>query len=255
VNIQDKVVIVTGGASGIGEACAIAFADAGAKVLIADKNERLGKEVAAALKHRGKEAEFVVTDVADEQAVAKMVARAVEVFGGLDGAVNAAGIPPNAMPIQEITAEELRRNFDTMLFGVGLCMKYEVRALLARGAGSIVNISSAGGLYGVSSLGAYIAAKHGVVGLTRSAALELATMGVRVNAICPGLIDTPQYHGLKESGADWSVIVKRCPMNRFGEPSEVADVALWLLSAKSSYVTGQAIAVDGGLTAGPMFDR
>jgi len=183
------------------------------------------------------------------------VARAVEIFGGLDGAVNAAGIPPNAMSIQDITAEELRRNFDTMLFGVGICMKYEVQAMLARGAGSIVNISSAGGLYGVASLGPYIAAKHGVVGITRSAALELATMDVRVNAICPGLIDTPQYHGLKASGSDWSAIVRRCPMNRFGRASEVADVALWLLSAKSSYVTGQAISVDGGLTAGPMFDR
>jgi NAD(P)-dependent dehydrogenase (short-subunit alcohol dehydrogenase family) len=255
VDLQKKVVIVTGGASGIGEACAIAFADAGAKVLIADLNDRLGTDVARSLIDRGKEAEFLPTDVTDEHAISKMVDRAVEIFGGLDGAVNAAGIPPNAMPIQDVTAEELRRNFDTMLFGIGLCMKYEVRALLARGAGSIVNISSAGGLYGVASLGAYIATKHGVVGITRSAALELATKGVRVNAICPGMIDTPQYHGLKTSGQDWSAITKSCPMKRFGEPSEVADVALWLLSQRSSYVTGQAIAVDGGLTAGPMFDR
>lgn len=255
MDLQEKVVIVTGGASGIGEACAIAFADAGAKVLIADRSERLGVNVAAALKSRGKVAEFLLADVTDEHAIAKMVDRAVERFGGLDGAVNAAGVPPNALPIQDVTAEELRRNFDTMLFGVGLCMKYEVRAMLARGAGSIVNISSAGGLYGVSLQGAYIATKHGVIGITRSAALELATKGIRVNAICPGLIDTPQFHALKASGQDWSAVARSCPMKRFGKPSEIADVALWLLSQQSSYVTGQAIAADGGLTAGPMFDR
>jgi len=248
MNLTDKVIVITGAASGMGEACAHLFSKQGAKVVLADRDQIRGRNVAAAVNAGGGAAEFIATDVTDEKAIEAMVALAVRQFGGLDGAVNSAGIAGSPGPVVDLPAAEWRANFDIMLLGVALCMKYEIAAMLKRGGGSIVNIASVGGLDGVPFMAPYSAAKHGVIGVTKSAAFETAQAGIRVNAICPGMIDTPMYRNQLTEGVDYSVVVKRIPVGRFGEASEVADTALWLLSARSSYVTGQAIVVDGGMT-------
>jgi NAD(P)-dependent dehydrogenase (short-subunit alcohol dehydrogenase family) len=248
MNLTNKVIVITGAASGMGEACAHLFTKEGAKVVLADRDQIRGRKVAAAVNAGGGVAEFIATDVTDEKAIAAMVELAVKKFGGLDGAVNSAGIAGSPSPVVDLPAAEWRANFDIMLLGVALCMKYEIAAMLKRGGGSIVNIASVGGLDGVPFMAPYSAAKHGVMGVTKSAAFETARAGIRVNAICPGMIDTPMYRNQLTEGVDYSVVVKRIPIGRFGEASEVADTALWLLSARSSYVTGQAIVVDGGMT-------
>ncbi len=208
MNLTDKVIVITGAASGMGEACAHLFAQEGAKVVLADRDQIRGRDVAAAVKASGGIAEFIATDVTDEKSIQAMVDRVV------------------------------------------LCMKYEIAAMMRRGGGSIVNIASVGGLDGVPFMAPYSAVKHGVVGATRSAALETAAAGIRVNALCPGLIDTPMYRNLLAEGVDYSGVVRNIALGRAGTASEVADTALWLLSARSSYVTGQTIVVDGGLMIG-----
>jgi NAD(P)-dependent dehydrogenase (short-subunit alcohol dehydrogenase family) len=250
MNLSDKVIVVTGAASGIGEACAGLFAQQDAKVVLADRDETRGKNVAAAIEANGGSAEFIATDVTDEKAIEAMVDLAVKKWGGLDGAVNAAGIAGNPAPVVELSAAEWRRNFEVMMLGVALCMKHEIAAMFKRGGGSIVNIASLGGLDGVPMMAPYSAAKHGVVAVTKSAALETAAGGVRVNAICPGLIDTPLYRAKLAEGVDYSGVIRNIALGRSGQPTEVADTALWLLSARSSYVTGQTIIVDGGLMIG-----
>jgi NAD(P)-dependent dehydrogenase (short-subunit alcohol dehydrogenase family) len=250
MNLTDKAIVVTGAASGIGEACARLFAQEGAKVVLADRDEIRGNNVAAAIKANGGIAEFIATDVTDEKAIEAMVGLAVKEWDGLDGAVNAAGIAGTPGPVVDLSAAEWRRNFEVMLLGAALCMKHEIAAMLRRGGGSIVNIASLGGLDGVPMMAPYSAAKHGVVGVTKSAALETAAAGVRVNAICPGLIDTPLYRAKLAEGVDYSGVVGNIALGRSGQASEVADAALWLLSARSSYVTGQTIVVDGGLMIG-----
>jgi NAD(P)-dependent dehydrogenase (short-subunit alcohol dehydrogenase family) len=249
-NLSDKVIVITGAASGIGEACSRLFAQEGAKVVLADRDETGGKNVVAAIKAKGGIAEFIATDVTDEKAIEAMVGLAVRKWGGLDGAVNAAGIAGNPAPVVELSAAEWRVNFEVMLLGVALCMKYEIAAMLKRGGGSIVNIASLGGLDGVPMMAHYSAAKHGVVGVTKSAALETGTAGVRVNAICPGLIDTPLYRAKLAEGVDYSGVVRNIALGGSGQATEVADTAQWLLSPRSSYVTGQTIIVDGGLMIG-----
>jgi len=248
MNLTDKVIVITGAASGMGEACAHLFAQQGAKVVLADRDQVRGRNVAAAVTAGGGAAEFIATDVTDEKAIGAMVDLAVRKFGGLDGAVNGAGIAGTPAPVVELPASEWRTNFEIMLLGVALCMKYEIAAMLKRGGGSIVNIASVGGLDGVPFMAPYCAAKHGVMGVTKSAAFENARAGIRINAICPGMIDTPMYRNQLTEGVDYSGVVKNIPLGRFGESSEIADTALWLLSTRSSYVTGQAIVVDGGMT-------
>jgi NAD(P)-dependent dehydrogenase (short-subunit alcohol dehydrogenase family) len=248
MNLTDKVIVITGAASGMGEACAHLFAKEGAKVVLADRDQIRGRNVAAAVNSSGGVAEFIATDVTDEKAIEAMVELAVSRFGGLDGAVNGAGIAGSPSPVVNLSAADWRTNLDIMLLGVALCTKHEIAAMLKRGGGSIVNIASVGGLDGVPFMAPYSAAKHGVLGVTKSAAFETAKAGIRINAICPGMIDTPMYRKQLAAGVDYSVFVKHIPMGRFGEASEVADTALWLLSARSSYVTGQAIVIDGGMT-------
>ena len=248
MNLTDKVIVITGAASGMGEACAHLFSKEGARVVLADRDQIRGRNVAAAVCSSGGVAEFIATDVTDEKAVEAMVELAVRKFGGLDGAVNGAGIAGSPSPVVNLSAADWRTNLDIMLLGVALCMKYEIAAMLKRGGGSIVNIASVGGLDGVPFMAPYCAAKHGALGATKSAAFETAKAGIRINAICPGMIDTPMYRKQLVEGVDYSVVVKNIPMGRFGEASEVADTALWLLSARSSYVTGQAIVIDGGMT-------
>jgi NAD(P)-dependent dehydrogenase (short-subunit alcohol dehydrogenase family) len=250
MNLKGKVIVVTGAASGIGEACAHGFGESGAYVVLADRDEARGMAASKAIVAKGGRASFIATDVTDENAIRTMVDHAVAEYGGLDGAVNAAGIAGMPANTTDLTAADWRINFEVMLLGVALCMKYEIAAMLKNGGGSIVNIASTGGLGGVPMMAPYSAAKHGVIGATKTAALENATAGVRVNALCPGLIDTPMFRNMADEGADYSSIIKTVPMGRFGQPSEIADAALWLLSSRSSFVTGQSIVVDGGLIAG-----
>jgi NAD(P)-dependent dehydrogenase (short-subunit alcohol dehydrogenase family) len=244
---KDKVVIVTGAGSGIGKATAIAFGKEGAKVVVSDVKEKEAQATAdEIIKNKG-EAISVKCDVSLEEEVKNLVAKAVEKYGKLDCAYNNAGIEGLPSSVTECTSENWDRTININLKGVWLCMKYEIPAMLKNGKGSIVNCSSIAGIVGFETIPAYVASKHGVIGLTEAASLEYAKKNIRVNAICPGVIHTPMLdrfdHGDEKSMAD------QTPMGRVGAPEEIADSVLWLSSDRSSYVTGQAIVADGGWTA------
>uniref|UniRef100_A0A0D4ZZY8 3-oxoacyl-[acyl-carrier protein] reductase n=1 Tax=Sphingomonas sp. JE1 TaxID=1628059 RepID=A0A0D4ZZY8_9SPHN len=253
MDLTGKVAIVTGGGSGMGEACAHLFVRAGASVVVADRDAVKAEAVANAISAGGGKAVGSTTDVSAENQIEAMVALAIDRFGGLDCAVNAAGIACAPSSVQDASIENWHLNLSVNLLGVALAMKHQIPAMVKRGGGSIINISSTGGLDGVPMMAPYVAAKHGVLGATKCAALENARHNIRVNAICPGLIDTAMFRNTLTEGTDWSQFIT-CPMGRLGEPSEIADVALWLASRRSSFVTGQAICVDGGLLVGAVHD-
>jgi NAD(P)-dependent dehydrogenase (short-subunit alcohol dehydrogenase family) len=245
-----KTAIVTGASAGIGQASALALAAAGAAVVIADVDTLRGENVAAAIRASGHQALFVATDVRDDAQVAAMVARTVDEFGGLDLAFNNAGIEGTPAITHECTRENWDRTLAINLTGVWTCMRHEIPRMLERGGGSIVNCASVAGLVGFTTIPAYTASKHAVVGLTRTAALEYAEQGIRVNAVCPGVIDTEMVArftgGQPEAEA---ALTATEPVGRLGRPEEIADAVVWLCSDRSSFVTGQAIAVDGGFVA------
>lgn len=246
-----QVALVTGGSSGIGAATAKAFCEAGAAVVIADILDTEGKALAAELTKAGHRAVYQHCDVSVEADIAAAIACAVETFGGLHHAFNNAGIEGQPAPVDEATNDNWERVISINLRGVWWCMKHEIPAMRATGAAcSIVNCSSIAGLTGFAGIPAYVASKHGVVGLTRSAALDLATESIRVNAICPGVIQTPMIDRFTgEDDAARAALTAGAPMARVGVPEEIASAVLWLCSRGASYTTGQAIAVDGGWTA------
>lgn len=248
--VAGKVALVTGASSGIGRATALAFAREGAKVVVADVTVEGGEETVAQVEKAGSEAIFVKTDVSKAVEVEALVAKAVATYGRLDCAHNNAGIAGNAKTIVDDTEDNWDRILAINLKGVWLCMKYEIAHMLKQGGGAIVNTASGAGLIGVRRGGAYVASKHGVVGLTKTAALEYAKAGIRVNCVCPGPIDTPMLQGI---GGSNQVVIERMvaaqPGGRLGKSAEIAEAAVWLCSDAASFITGLPMPVDGGYTA------
>jgi len=248
-DFNGKGALVTGASSGMGLATARAFAEAGAAVVLVDVREDLVKAEAQKLVTAGHKALAVRCDVSDDEQVAAMVDRTVAEFGHLDAAFNNAGVMARIAPTAESTREEWDRVIGINLRGVWSCMKYELRQMERQGSGAIVNNASVGALTGNPGIGSYIASKHGVVGLTRTAALEYIQHGIRVNAVNPGLIDTQVARDVVSGNEHaYHEIAKNVPIRRVGRPEEIASAVLWLCSPGASYVVGHALTVDGGMT-------
>lgn len=249
ISFENKVALVTGAASGLGFATAKAFAEAGAAVALADWNEKEVQAAAKQLADNGHETLAVTCDVSDDAQVEAMVKKTVEKFGRLDAAYNNAGIQNVLAETADVTRDDYDRVMAVNLRGVWSSMKFELQVMRAQGGGAVVNCSSLGGLVGGNQRGTYHAAKHGVIGFTKSAALEYATRGIRVNDVCPGLIRTPMADKMEAEGQGDVLKVMRetfVPMQREGRPEEIANVVLFLCSDLASYITGQSISVDGG---------
>ncbi|CAM3834672.1 oxidoreductase [Rouxiella silvae] len=248
-SFKDQVALITGAASGMGLATANAFAAAGASVVMADISEEAVKAAAAALNDAGYKALGIRCDVANIDEVKAMVDQAVATFGRIDVAFNNAGVQSPVAETALADPEDYDFVMDVNLRGIWNCMKYELIQMKKQGSGAIVNNSSLGGLVGIAERGIYHASKHGVVGLTKSAGLEYAPQNIRVNAICPGIIETPMVSGMLESQPEaMAELMKDVPIKRLGRAEEIADAVLWLCSPASSFVIGHALPVDGGYT-------
>lgn len=250
--LEGKVAIVTGAAMGMGEATAKLFADAKAKVVIADFNEEKGRQVTDEINKAGGEAAFVKVDISNSEDVQAMVKFTVDTFGKLDVAVNNAALTPDDKPVAEFDEEYWNRLIAVDLTGTALCMKYELQQMQKQGnGGSIINISSVSGFRPQPNTIAYVAAKHGVVGMTKVAAMENGPLNIRVNSVAPGAIDTPMLRGaLEQFGLTEEEYAPQLSLlNRFGLPDEIAQASLWLASDASSYVTGTTIHADAGYTS------
>jgi NAD(P)-dependent dehydrogenase (short-subunit alcohol dehydrogenase family) len=248
LSFKNKVALVTGAGSGLGLATAKAFAESGAAVVLADWNEQSARTAADELVAQGHKALAVACDVSDDAQVEAMVHQTVTTFGRLDAAYNNAGVQNVLAETADSTREDYDRVMAINLRGVWSCMKFELQQMRKQRSGTIVNCSSLGGLVGSPERGIYHAAKHGVLGFTKSAALEYAARGIRINAVCPGLIHTPMSDQMIASGQAEALkaMEKSIPMGRVGRPEEIANAVLWLCSDAASYVTGQSISVDGG---------
>ena len=249
ISFENKVALVTGAASGLGLATAKAFAESGASVVLADWNEEAAQSAAKELASKGHKTIAIRCDGSDDAQGEALVKQTVDIFGRLDAAYNNAGI----QNVLAETADSPRDDYDRVmainLRGVWSCMKFELQQMRKQGSGAIVNCSSLGGLIGGNQRGTYHAAKHGVIGFTKSAALEYATRGIRVNDVCPGMIQTPMVDKMiaEGQGEELNAMLKLLvPMGRMGRPEEIADAVLWLCSSAASYITGQSISVDGG---------
>lgn len=250
--LHGKVAMVTGGTSGIGRDTAILFAKSGAKVVVAGRREAEGRETIDLIRAADGEALFVKTDVARAADVEALVGKTVEKFGRLDVAFNNAGTEGSMSPIAEQSEEQWDRTIDTNLKGVWLCLKHEIRQMLKQGGGgAIVNMASVAGLIGSAGLATYCASKHGVIGLTKAAALETAHSGIRVNVVCPAVIETAMGERLFGQAEIGKWVLGLHPIGRFGKPREIAEAVLWMCSDRASFMTGQSMVLDGGMLAGP----
>jgi NAD(P)-dependent dehydrogenase (short-subunit alcohol dehydrogenase family) len=251
-DLKGKIAIVTGGTSGIGRDAAVLFAKAGVKVVVAGRREAEGNETVDLVRAAGGDGLFVKTDVARAADVQSLVEKTVQKFGRLDIAFNNAGIEGNWVPIVEQPEEDWDRTIAINLKGVWLSLKYEIQQMLKqKSGGAIVNMASISGLMGAAGAATYSASKHGVIGLTKSAALETARSGIRVNAVCPAVIETPMADRLF-ADPDFNKFVRdHHPIGRFGTPMEIAEAVIWMCSDKASFMTGQNLVLDGGFLAGP----
>ena len=248
--LDGKVVLITGAGSGIGRASALTFAREGAKVMVADLIVEGGEETVQLVKNADGEASFVKVDVSNAADVEAMVNKVVEVYGRIDCAHNNAGIEGQLASTDEYAEEMFDKVIAINLTGVWLCMKYEILHMLKQGSGAIVNTASGAGLVGTAGMSAYVASKHGVVGLSKTAALEYAKSGIRVNAVCPGLIQTPMVERLTNAQPQLGeALIAAEPIGRTGRPEEIAESVVWLCSDAASFVTGHAMSVDGGYVA------
>ena len=248
--LDGKIALITGAGSGIGRASALTFAREGAKVAVADKQVDGGQETVRMVEAAGGTASFIEVDVSDAASVEAMVNATVETYGRIDCAYNNAGIEGQVAPTDSYADDMFDKVIAVNLTGVWLCMKYEIPRLLEQGGGAIVNTASGAGLIGVAGLSAYVASKHGVIGLTKTAALEYAKSGIRVNAVCPGLIQTPMVERLTADQPQLGeALVAMEPVGRTGRPEEIAESVVWLCSDAASFVTGHAMSVDGGFVA------
>ncbi len=250
MSFQDKVVLITGGTSGIGRETAVQFASQGAKVVVAGRREEEGQETVKLVEEAGGQGLFVQTDVVDEDQVKNLVEKTVSHFGRLDIAFNNAGVEHTGATV-EATAEDYRKIFDINVLGVLLSMKHEIPAMQKTGGGAIINTSSIAGHVGMAGAGVYIASKHAVEGLTKTAALELATEGIRVNAVAPGAIATDMVDRFagEEGSEERQGLADMHPIQRVGNPPEVASAVLYLASDAASFTTGVSLPVDGGFLA------
>jgi NAD(P)-dependent dehydrogenase (short-subunit alcohol dehydrogenase family) len=247
---DQKVAIVTGGNSGIGRATAIALAREGAKVTVAARRVSEGEETVRLIKEAGSDGIFVKTDVANENDVSSLVEKTVDTYGRLDYAVNNAGIGEKMTPLVEQTSEKFDQIMNTNVRGAWLSMKHEIQEMMKNGGGAIVNMSSGAGLVGFPQMPVYIASKHAVLGLTKSAALEYAKSGIRINAIAPGGVETEML--MQTIGDDHQFLEtfkSMHPIGRIGTPEEIANAVVWLLSDKASFVLGHTLLVDGGIVS------
>jgi NAD(P)-dependent dehydrogenase (short-subunit alcohol dehydrogenase family) len=247
--LDGKITLVTGAGGGIGRATCFVLAREGAKVLVSDISTRRGQETVTLVREAGGEAEFFKADVSHETDCEALIGAAVSKWGRLDGAHNNAGISGQIVSVADDTEENWDRTLAVDLKGVWMCMKHEIRQMLKQGGGSIVNTASTAGLLGAIRMGAYAAAKHGVIGITKTAALEYARANIRVNAVCPGLIGTPPILQWMEDADTRQRLLGQEPIGRAGKPEEIGNAVAWLFSDASSFVTGAAFPVDGGLTA------
>jgi NAD(P)-dependent dehydrogenase (short-subunit alcohol dehydrogenase family) len=244
-----KVAFVTGAGAGIGRATALAFAREGASVVIADNSEANNRETARMIEEEGRRALAIRCDVSREEDVRAALDKTIEVFGRLDYAFNNAGIEQPIMPLADLTAERWDRIVEIDLRGVFLCMKYEIPLMMKQGGGAIVNTSSGAGIKGIAGQSAYCAAKFGVVGLSKAAALDYAKSNIRVNVVCPGIIETPmmdRFSGGTPEGRER--VIAQEPVGRMGKPEEIAAAVVWLCSESAAFVVGHAMVVDGGQT-------
>jgi NAD(P)-dependent dehydrogenase (short-subunit alcohol dehydrogenase family) len=250
--LEGKVALVTGGTSGIGRHAAVLFAKAGAKVVVAGRREPEGKETIDLIRAAGGDGLFVKVDVSKASEVDSLIRNTVEKFGRLDVAFNNAGIEGVWTSIIGQSEDDWDRTMDINLKGVWLCLKYEIRQMLKQGGGgSIVNMASIAGQLGFAGAAAYCASKHGVIGLTKAAALETARSKIRINAVCPAVIETPMADRLYSDPAVNKFVLSCHPIGRFGTPAEIAEAVVWMCSDRASFMTGQSLVLDGGFLAGP----
>jgi NAD(P)-dependent dehydrogenase (short-subunit alcohol dehydrogenase family) len=252
MELNGKVGIVTGGTSGIGRDAAVLFAKAGAKVVVAGRREAEGKETMDLIRAAGGAGLFVKTDVSQAAEVQTLVEKTVEKFGRLDVAFNNAGIEGNWIPVAEQSEEDWDRVIDINLKGTWLCLKFEIQQMLKQGGGgAIVNMASVAGLIGSAGAATYCASKHGVMGLTKAAALETARSGIRINVVCPAVIETPMGERVFGAPEMKKFALGLHPIGRFGKPMEIAEAVVWMCSDHASFMTGQSLVLDGGFLAGP----